>query len=88
MGGGVAAHEVDAAPYPQGEQGDEGKRRAEVEQAALAQVVLHLLLIRGEESHGILLLVDERRRSIGIALFLTYTRAVETTFPDRKPWIP
>ena len=46
--GGVAADAVDAAPYPQGEQGDEGKRRAEVEQAALAQVVLHLLLVGGE----------------------------------------
>ena len=45
MRGGVAADEVDAAPYPQGKQGDEGEAGSEVERTAAAQFALALCLV-------------------------------------------
>ena len=45
VGGGVAADKVDAAPYPQGKQSDEGEAGGEVERTAAAQFVLGLCLV-------------------------------------------
>ena len=45
VGGSVTTNQVDAAPYPQGKQGDEGEADGEVERTAATQFVLGLCLV-------------------------------------------
>ena len=63
--GGVTADAVDAAPYPQGEQGDEGEGCAEVKQAALAQVVFGALLVGDEVGAGFAEADDAEQAAVG-----------------------
>jgi len=63
--GGVTADAVDAAPYPQGEQGDEGEGCAEVKQAALAQVVFGALLVGDEVGARFAEADDAKQAAVG-----------------------
>ena len=67
MRGGVAADKVDAAPYPQGKQGDEGEAGSEVECAAAAQFALALCLVRLDVGAGFAEADDTEQLSVAVA---------------------